>query len=115
MTVRCSRLVPVIELGSNALIFILVLHISAINDIVTVINIHLCPYALILVFVLRIPAIDDIITMIEICFGSNTFISVLVLHVMAINGVRKSNASAAKSQHSNKNLQFFVQHKIPFS
>ena len=56
MTVRCSRLVPVIELGSNALIFILVLHISAINDIVTVINIHLCPYALILVFVLRIPA-----------------------------------------------------------
>ena len=104
-----------IELCSNALIFILVLHISAINDIVTVINVHLCPCALILVFILRIPAVNDIITMIEIRFDSNTFISVLVLHIMAINGVRKSNTSAAKSQHSNKNLQFLVQHKIPFS
>lgn len=106
-----------IELCSNALIFILVLHISAINDIVTVINVHLCPCALILVFILRIPAVNDIITMIEIRFDSNTFISVLVLvlHIMAINGVRKSNTSAAKSQHSNKNLQFLVQPRFSIS
>ena len=100
-----------IELRSNALILVLVLGIPAINNIITVVDVNLCPDTLVLVFVLHISAINGIIVMIDMGFGSNAFASVLVLHLMAIDGVRKSSANTAEGQYSNNGLQFPVQHK----